>query len=218
MPLEIVGAGFGRTGTFTLKTILEQIGFDKCYHMADVFEDQTVVPTWLAATRKEPVDWDKLFDGYKAAVDWPASAFWRELADYYPDAKVLLSLRDPEKWYKSFSSTIKNVLEAPLPEDNELMAAHMRMTQELIAQNTFDNRLDDKGHLIDVFNRHNEEVKRAIDPARLLVYEVSEGWDPLCAFLGVPVPAEPFPHTNTTEDFKKGFENVDEGVDLSHLS
>ena len=205
MPLDIVGAGFGRTGTFTLKAALDQLGFGKCYHMADVFEDQAQAKIWHAAVLGKPVDWEALFAGYGSAVDWPACYFWREFSELYPDAKVLLSLRDPEKWYKSFRNTIYNIMRMPITDDNELMKGHMEMVHELIVRRTFDDRLEDEAYMINVFNRHNEEVKATIAPERLLVYEVSEGWEPLCAFLNVPVPSEPLPRTNTTEDFKANF-------------
>lgn len=201
MGLDIIGAGFGRTGTFTQRTVLADLGFSKCYHMADVFERPQDATVWHKAARGEKVDWNALFTGYRAMVDWPGCQFWKELADFYPEAKVLLSIRDPEKWYTSISNTILPSLTAPPPE-GQLEKEHRAMAEEIVLNQAFGGKTDDKAHVIDCFHRHIEEVKAGIDPDRLLVYDVVEGWDPLCKFLNVPVPDQSFPHTNTTEDFK----------------
>ncbi len=205
MSLSVVGAGFGRTGTFTLRTALVQLGFGNCYHMADVFENQANARIWHDAVQGKSVDWESLFEGYKSAVDWPPCYFWQEFSELYPESKVILTHRDPKKWYQSFRNTIYNVMRAPVPQDNELMKGHMEMVQEMVVMRTFDDKLEDEEHMISIFNKHNEDVKATCDPKRLLVYEVSEGWDPLCKFLGVPVPSEPLPRTNSSEDFQQNF-------------
>jgi hypothetical protein len=206
MPLKVIGAGLGRTGTLSLKAALEQLGFGKCYHMTEVLAHPEHVRVWDAAARGEPVDWEALFQEYQATVDWPGCNFYEELLRLYPDAEVILTVRDPDRWYDSAKQTIYYVRQAfpdwLLPWMPR-MRRFRRMLDRLIWDGTFGGRFEDKPHAIEVFNRHNEAVKRAVPPDRLLVYEVREGWGPLCAFLGVPVPeGQPFPHLNDTEVFR----------------
>ena len=200
--MKLIGAGFGRTGTMSLKAALEELGYGPCYHMTDVFEHPEHIRMWEAAIRGEPVDWDELFAGYQATVDWPGAAFYKELMEVYPDAKVLLSLRDPEKWYES----TRNTIYATVNPSHEMIAAlgHApRLNNELIWKQTFGENFEDRRHAIEVFERHNKEVKEYVPVDRLLVYEVREGWGPLCEFLGVEVPkGKPFPHLNGTESFR----------------
>jgi len=204
LALDLIGAGLGRTGTLTLKIVLEKLGYDRCHHMAEVFAEPETIRVWYQALLGAPTDWDKVYDGFRATVDWPGCHFWRQLVDHYPEAKVLLSLRDPEAWYQSFSKTIAASITRPLPEDNEVLRDHTLMARELIIKQTFKDRIDDKDFVIDTFNRHNDEVIAAIPEEKLLVYQVSEGWEPLCQFLEVDIPDEPFPNTNTTADFRTG--------------
>lgn len=210
--LKIIGAGFGRTGTRSLKEALEILGFGPCYHMVEAFEHPEHVPTWNAAIRGEPVDWRKLFHDYQATVDWPGCTFYQQLMTEYPDAKVLLSVRDPEKWYESVSSTIYEVSRrsrSPFAPLFMLLARTMRpgvvemvsMVNRLIWDGTFQRRFEDKEYALSVFKQHNEEVKNYVPPEKLLAYSVKEGWEPLCAFLGVPVPDVPFPHLNDRDSF-----------------
>lgn len=196
MSLKIVGAGFGRTGTLSLKTALEQLGYP-CYHMVECFpKGPPHWQLWEQALEGHP-DWDALFDGYTATVDFPACTSYAALADYYPDARVILSVRDPEKWYQSVQDTIF----APhwiafLPTSEA--GAYMKAT----INDYFDGRMHDRDHLIRRFNEHIEAVKAAIPPERLLVFEAVQGWEPLCEFLGHPVPAGDYPHVNDTQATK----------------
>lgn len=201
MALDVIGAGFGRTGTLSLKVALEKLGYVKTYHMMEVFGHPEHVPEWSKATRGERIDWDKLFEGYTAAVDWPACNFWRELAEHYPDAKVILSTRDPDKWFESIHTTIlANTRQAKRSSDpNE--QARGRWADEIVWDKVFDGRLDDKAYVLDVLRRHEATVKATIAPERLLVFDAAEGWEPLCRFLGKPVPDEPYPRVNTSEQF-----------------
>lgn len=205
MALEIIGSGFGRTGTTTLKGALERLGFATCHHMVEVFANPGSAAQFSAAARREKIDWDALFAGYRSQLDWPACHFWRELAAHFPKAKVLHTVREtPEAWYKSFAGTILNVLKSPPPPDPNLRA-QWQMAQDIITDQTFQGALDDPKVAMDVYRRREAEVRAAIPPDRLLVYNVSEGWEPLCKFLGVPVPGEPMPKTNTTDDFMAMF-------------
>jgi hypothetical protein len=200
MVLQVIGAGFGRTGTLSLKLALEVLGFGPCYHMTEVFSDAQAPAFWAAAARGEAVNWDTIFKTYKATVDWPACSYWRELAAHYPQAKVLLSVRDPEKWFESTRRTIFSddhiggFLKPDADPDRSAM-------MEKLYTRTFDGRGHDKAHAIQVFNDHIAEVRAAIAPERLLVYDVKEGWEPLCRFLGVAVPETEFPRANTSDEW-----------------
>jgi len=199
MALKVVGAGFGRTGTLSLKIALEKLGFGPCYHMAEVFPRPQHVAMWHRLAFEHQMDWDQLFDGFHATVDWPSARWWREIAAHYPDAKVLLSVRDPEAWYASMINTIYQPMKSPAPDHApELVRIQSEMARKSILAETFDNRFEDKAHVIEVFKRHNQDVRDSVDPARLLEFDVREGWAPLCRFLEVPIPDEPFPRLNDT--------------------
>jgi hypothetical protein len=199
MALKVVGAGFGRTGTLSLKNALEKLGFAPCYHMMEVFPRPDHVRMWHRLTFENAIDWDLLFRDFQATVDWPSARWWREIAVHYPNAKVLLSVRDPEAWYKSMIDTIYQPMKWPVPDSvPELARLQNEMARKAILEETFDNRFEDKAHAIEIFNRHTQEVRDTIDPARLLVFDVKEGWAPLCRFLEVPIPDQPFPRLNDT--------------------
>jgi hypothetical protein len=199
MALKVVGAGFGRTGTLSLKNALEKLGFAPCYHMMEVFPRPDHVRMWHRLTFENAIDWDLLFRDFQATVDWPSARWWREIAAHYPEAKVLLSVRDPEAWYKSMIDTIYQPMKWPVPDSvPELARLQNEMARKAILEETFDNRFEDKAHAIEIFNRHTQEVRDTIDPARLLVFDVKEGWAPLCRFLEVPIPDQPFPRLNDT--------------------
>ena len=196
--MEVIGAGFGRTGTMSLKVALEELGFGPCYHMIEVFEHPEHVPLWEAAARGESVNWEELFVDYKSTVDWPGCSFYKELMQAYPDAKVLLSVRDPDKWYESAKNTIYTTTDIPDPPPGR------RVVDKLVWEQTFAGNFEERRYAIEIFNKHNEGVKKHVPPEQLLVYEVKEGWEPLCAFLGVPIPKDkPFPHLNDTQAFNQ---------------
>jgi Sulfotransferase domain len=208
MTIKVIGAGFGRTGTSSLKDALEELGFHKCYHMREIIDQPQHAKIWRAAAKGKPVDWDALFQGYQATVDWPGCTFYRELMQRYPDAKVLLSVRDPERWHASAMNTIywirQNSLLAQLRRFMPGMRDITIMLDDIVWDGTFHDRFADKPYAMAVFRQHNEEVKRVVPPERLLVYDVKDGWEPLCRFLGVPVPSDrPFPHTNDTAAFQQ---------------
>jgi hypothetical protein len=202
MTIRVIGAGFGRTGTLSLKQALEQLGFDKCYHMVEVFQNPDHLEQWTKATRGEPVDWPALFAGYRASVDWPSCNFWELQLEAFPDAKVILSERDPERWYDSVMNTIYPSSRKARDSADPAMKPWVEMAFELIWDGTFHGRIEDREHAIDVYLAHNEYVKKQAPRDRLLVFEPSQGWEPLCEFLGCPVPDEPYPRVNTTEEFQ----------------
>jgi hypothetical protein len=201
MTLAVIGAGFGRTGTLSFKQALETLGFGPTYHMLEVFGKDDHVDAWAAAVAGEPVDWDELLAGYRSTCDWPACTFWRELLAANPGARVVLTRRDPDAWYRSITKTIFESMDRPMEDADPGMVAHQQMTRALLVERTFGGDLD-RDHVLGVLAAHERDVIASVPAADLLVYDVAEGWDPLCAFLGVEVPAEPFPNTNTTAEFR----------------
>ena len=197
MSLKVVGAGVGRTGTTSLKLALEQLLEGRCHHMLEIIGDPAQAPGWVAAIDGEDVDWQELLGGYVAQVDWPGASFWRETSGANPDALVVLSTRDAESWYRSSSNTIFNVFDVPPPGSEEWFAAVRRMFAE-----RFCDDLDNPTAMMEAFERHNDEVREGIPADRLLEWTVTEGWEPICERLGIPVPQGPFPVTNTTADMR----------------
>ncbi|HZZ67127.1 MAG TPA: sulfotransferase [Phenylobacterium sp.] len=196
MTLKVIGSGFGRTGTMSLKLALEQIGLGPCYHMSEVFKNPAAPDMWsTAADDPAHADWAKIFAGYNSTVDWPNATYYKELADAYPAAKVVHTERDAEDWYASTQATIF-ADRGPMDPD----AAFPRMIGKVIFP-LFGGRMADKDHLIAVYNAHNARVRRTIPAERLLVYHVADGWAPLCDFLGVPVPEGATPKVNSREEF-----------------
>lgn len=197
--MQIIGCGVGRTGTYSLRLAINQLGFGPCYHMEDVIHNMPVrVPQWSAALAGA-ADWQSIYDGYNSAVDWPTAGFFRELVEVYPEAKFVLTVRSPESWADSFMYTIYQLVggrdEAP-PE----MRDWLEMAVAVITHSGFPEGLD-RDALMAAFEAHNEAVRAAIPPSRLLEFEVRQGWDPLCDFLGVAAPDEPFPRSNHREEF-----------------
>lgn len=194
MTLMVIGAGMGRTGTYSLKLALGMLGFGPCHHMTEVIGNEAQKAFWRAAGRGEAVDWEQGYAGYRSAVDWPTAHFWRELSAYYPDARVILTTRDPGAWYASVANTISRGFGA---EGNDPATFGVAV----IGNTVFGGRFGDRAHAIAVYEAHNRAVRETIPPARRLDYEAGQGWEPLCDFLGVPVPAEAYPHRNSTEEF-----------------
>lgn len=197
--MHVIGAGVGRTGTYSLKLAINQLGLGPCHHMEEVLHNQSVqVPLWAAAVNGH-ADWEAIYKGHESAVDWPTAGFFRELSVAYPSAKFVLTVRSPESWAESFSETIYKLL-AGRDDAPEEMRAWLDMGVGVISKTGFPDGLDVAG-MMKAFTAHNDAVKAAIPAHQLLVYQVKDGWDPLCAFLGVPVPDSPFPRTNDRSEF-----------------
>ncbi len=197
--MQIFGAGVGRTGTLSLKLAINRLGLGPCHHMEVVLQNMSrQVPLWSGALDGS-LDWDAIYEGFHSAVDWPTAGFFRELIKAYPTAKFILTHRSPERWANSYSSTIQKLIagrdQAP-PE----MRDWLEMAHRVVTRTGFPDTLDQAG-LIDAFVAHVESVKQAIPADQLLVYQVKEGWGPLCDFLEVSPPDETFPHTNKHEEF-----------------
>ncbi len=196
--LRVIGAGLGRTGTHSLKLALERLLGAPCYHMVELFRRPEHIPLWAAAAKGETVDFRKLLDGYAAAVDWPAAAFWPELASAFPNALIVLSARDADGWWKSASRTIFETMRRE-PRPHEPPGWRAMITATL---NRFTPDFLDETAAKAAFQRHNAEVRRRAPAHRLVEWTGHDGWGPLCAALGLPVPSEPFPVTNTEQEFR----------------
>lgn len=199
MTMNVIGTGVGRTGTYSLKLALNRLGVGPCHHMEEVLHNMPVqVPLWVKAIADQP-DWSTIYAGYESAVDWPTACFFRELAEEYPAAKFVLTRRDAQRWADSFGATIYKLLAErhQAPED---VRDWLEMAHDVIVKTGFPMGLDRDG-LTAAFEAHNNAVIEAIPADRLLIFEVKQGWEPLCAFLGVPVPDEDFPRTNHREEF-----------------
>ena len=215
MALKVIGAGYGRTGTESLKQALEILGFDKCYHMFELMKDTSRFKYWLDLEKKLSTDYDALFEGYQSAVDFPAALYYKEFMQQYPEAKVILTVRDPDKWYDSAKKTILKgfppafLLFAKVFGFLSPMLKSMPEADKWIKRiltgptGLFEGKKDDREFMKDRFVRWNEEVKKTVPSEKLLVFEVKDGWQPLCDFLKVPVPDIPFPHSNDSKSFQK---------------
>lgn len=198
MTLKVIGAGFGRTGTLSLKTALERLGFGKCYHMVEILRKFHQMRHWAEVLRGGKAEWETLFNGYQSAVDWPVAAYYSDLMDVYPEAKIILTVRDPHSWHRSIMTTLYQAQRKSVIQLTRVIPPLHRFLngmEHALWQGLFQNKLEDKAYAIKVFNNHIEEVKRVVPPERLLIFEARQGWEPLCSFLNVPVPAdEPYPH------------------------
>jgi hypothetical protein len=214
MALKVIGAGFGRTGTRSLKEALEILGFGKCYHMDELLEHPEHIRAWEAASAGQPVDWEALLAGYQASVDFPGYRLYRELLRVYPAAKVILTVRDPAEWYASTYETIYQAgpsireaifmsIKLPFSARTRNLLRVYQLPSKLVWKGDFAGRFADKAFAIQAYHDHIAEVQRQVLPDQLLIYDVKEGWPPLCRFLGVAVPGElPFPLHNKRADFK----------------
>lgn len=201
MTLQLIGAGFGRTGTLSLKQALEALGLP-CYHMSEVVRRPEHVELWRRAWRGE-APWEALFDGYAAAVDWPAAGFWPRLMRFYPQAKVILTTRDARSWYRSASETIFRSMKEGLRTSDPLRRKRLQMAREIIVEGAFGGDLDDAANAIGVYEANVARVRAEVPPERLIAFDSRDGWPPLCEALGLPIPDQPYPRINTTSEFRE---------------
>jgi hypothetical protein len=196
--MKIIGVGFGRTGTMSTWAALEHLGYKPCYHFLEVFKRPSHIRTWQAAADGEEVDWRKFLGGYQAALDYPIPAFYKELIEACPEAKVLLTVRDPEKWYASTYQTIYQGFALPDWLLNAMPAFRgmKKMGNATTWDGLFHGKFEDREYAIRIFEEHIQEVQRVVPADRLLVFRVQDGWKPLCEFLGVAEPGKRFPHLN----------------------
>jgi hypothetical protein len=205
--MKVIGAGFGRTGTLSLKKALELVGYGPCYHMDEMIRYPKHMGVWKAVAQGKPVNWDDIFGNYQSSLDFPASLYYRELLTAYPDAKVILTVREPERWYQSMYETAYTMMELYTPAWVKKYVPQYKRFADLIDvmiwNGLFNGKFADKAHAIRIFNEHIEQVKQNVPAEKLLIFNVKEGWEPLCNFLGIPIPeGVPFPHVNDHETVK----------------
>lgn len=217
MSLKVIGSGFGRTGTLSLKAALEILGFGPCYHMQEVIKRPSHIKKWQQIGRGQAVPWGSIFGNFQATVDYPASPFYRELLHTYPAAKVIHTVRDPERWYDSTAETIFRSMDdlpfwayrLPWP-----LGLFIDLQEQIVWQGVFNGRFPDRPYAIQRFHDYTEQVKQTVPPEKLLIFQVKEGWQPLCDFLGVPVPNVPFPHVNDRENILRQFKRLRQTLHL----
>lgn len=197
MPLKVIGAGFGRTGTDSMREALTLLGFGPCHHMFEVTEHEQQKRRWRALAGGAAPDWEALFEGYASCMDWPSAHYWRDLVVAYPDAKVVLTWRDAESWWESCARTIFSAIRNS--QDRESLGV------ALVRDQVFGGRLDDRDHAIALYEANVAAVKSTVAPGRLLVHALGDGWEPLCAHLSVPVPDAPYPSRNSSQAFAARF-------------
>ncbi|WP_305924592.1 sulfotransferase family protein [Nonomuraea turcica] len=228
--LKVIGAGFPRTGTFSMKAAVERLGFGPCHHMFEILTDPSQVDRWLPVLSGEPLDWGRVLDGYQSTQDWPASFFWRELADTYPEAKVILTVRDPHPWYVSMQTLIATGPGRELPPNLPERAAEVfgalkrygpimdHIGQSIFGDQDWHSRdgMPAEEIAVAAFDRHVATVRESLPADRLLVFDVREGWEPLCRFLDVDAPVdEPFPHLNDAAGMQRTMERLIAGGSLA---
>lgn len=209
MALEIIGAGFGRTGTYSLKAALDRLGFGPCHHMSEVIGDPEQIGLWTEAAEGRP-DYARIFEGFRSAVDFPVSAFWQDILAATPGAKVILSDRDPEEWYASFSQTILPLIldRTSWPEGRR---AWFEMIDRVIVGKALGGQTDREG-ILAAYRANAAAARTLAAKGRALVFRARDGWEPLCRFLGVEVPDAPYPKTNPRAEF---FASVKSGVEAA---
>ncbi len=221
MVIKVIGAGNGRTGTVSMKLALEELGFGPTYHMYELFENPERIHYWQEAYKTRTTDWDAVFEGYQSTVDYPGFLLYKEIYDYYPGSKVVLTTRDPESWYESASQTIftasPNIWQKLKILTKLPFSKRMRQLMPVFAQVdylwdvVFEGRLKDKDYMIKAFIDFEEKVKESIPDDDLLVFHIGDGWQPLCDFLGVPIPSRPFPKANERNKFHHNLKMIRSG-------
>ncbi len=209
--MRVIGSGFGRTGTLSMKAALEELGYGPCYHMEEIMRRPAHVDAWHDAASGRPVDWPRLFAGYDSAVDFPASVLYRELLEVFPDAKVVHTVRDADRWYDSTFETIyqgRTLVPRWLLRLLPPLRRWSEMVDLLVWDRLFDGRFEDRAHAIEVYENWTAEVIASVPADRLLVFDVAEGWEPLCDFLEVLQPGAPFPRVNDRASMLRRFRLV----------
>ena len=197
--MKVIGSGFGRTGTLSLKQALEELGYGPCYHMEEVIKRPSHIRLWHQVANGVPVHLQALFADFQATVDFPASTVYKELLVAFPQAKIIHTIRDPERWYDSTYETIyqaKHIFPDWILQNVPLLRRFMEMQDKLFWDSLFEGQFENRQRMIEIFHEYTEEVKRTVPADRLLIFQVSDGWQPLCKFLDVPLPDSPFPHVN----------------------
>lgn len=215
MALKVIGGGGPRTGTATLKVALETLGFGKCYHMEGIFNKPDDAKHWVDLFEKGSTDMDTLFEGYQSIVDFPGCLMYKTLLEKYPDAKVVLTLRDAEDWYESAANTVYAVTPKTFRQKFNIlkkvvissrfrkMAKVFRLVEKYLWNTHYEGQFQNREKTIQKYNDFNEEIRNFVPKGQLLEMDIKEGWGPLCAFLDVPIPDVDFPHKNKRKEFNE---------------
>ena len=194
MTLEVIGTGFGRTGTDSMREALEILGLGPCHHMFEVIEKAEQKRRWRAMVQGGPRDWDHIMEGYRSCVDWPSAYYWPELITTYPDAKVILTYRSAESWWESFAKTIR----PGINQSSDPQSLGLALIKSIV----FAGNIEDREHCMAIYNANVAAVKASVAPEKLLIHSLGDGWAPLCRHLNVPIPAQPYPDRNNATAFK----------------
>jgi Sulfotransferase domain len=191
--IRVIGTGFGRTGTDSMREALNILGFGPCHHMGQVNANPEQKRLWRALAAGAEPDWDQLFAGYASCMDWPSAHYWRQLIRVFPDARVIHTWRSAESWWTSFEGTILKVIEQSSEPESLAVA--------LVAAQALQGKPSDREHAIALYEANVAAVRATVPADRLLVHGLGDGWGPLCAHLGVPVPEGPYPSRNASAEF-----------------
>ncbi len=197
MSLKVIGAGFGRTGTNSMQIALNSLGFGPCHHMSEVSDNPLMKTRWRAFMKGTDFGWGELFEGYASCMDWPSAYYWRDLMQIFPEARLILTWRDPESWWRSFENTLLKYYEQT--DDRDSVGYQ-------IIDKVFDGQPEGQDLALALYEANVEAVRATVPADRLLVHALGDGWEPLCAYLGVPVPDQPYPRTNSTAKIQARFE------------
>ncbi|HAA12907.1 MAG TPA: sulfotransferase family protein [Cytophagales bacterium] len=225
MSLQVIGAGLGRTGTMSLKFALEELGMGPCFHMTELLERPERLKYLKQYRKTGNTDWSAFFESFSSAVDYPVCLYYKHLMELYPEAKVILTVRDSDSWYESVKATIWNtspkgpgdifrlIINSMRHKALRRVAPVFKNSDDMIWKEQFHGKFADKEYAKGVYEAHNEEVKATVPADRLLVFEAKQGWEPLCNFLGKEVPAKDFPRSNDTAEFNRKVDRLmNEGV------
>lgn len=226
MSIKIIGAGFPRTGTNSLKRSLEMLGYSKTYHFKDLLNKPENLHYWTELRDTKTTKWEEIYSGYQASVDFPCYPWYKEHLEKYPDAKVILTVRDFDDWYESIKSTIwrsgpqtpikklKLILKLPFNPKTRRIFKCIKFVKAFLWKTQFQDRFLDKAFVKSVWESHHEEVKKHVPEKQLLVYDVREGWPPLCKFLNADVPSQDLPHLNKRENFHQMIDKLLSGAEV----
>ena len=205
MSLQVIGSGFGRTGTMSMKEGLGVLGLGPCHHMLEVMENPLQLAHWKAIRAGEPVNWSEVFESYNSQVDWPGAHVWHETSIAFPDARIIHTERPEDDWWASFNGTIGKFFASYKEMDLPPYVFDLFDTMnDLVIKQTFDD-FTDRDSSISAYRLNNEKVRDTIPAERLLVFNVADGWEPLCHFLELPVPDSAFPHRHPKREFWEHF-------------
>ena len=199
--IKVIGAGFGRTGTHSLATALEILGFRPCYHMLELQRNPNHINFWSKVLEKQNADWQEFFQPHNSTVEWPAVSFLSQILAAFPEAKLVLTLRDPDDWYESAADTIFDALEISLHNPNPDQQDQARFARRLILRRVFSNKYKDNDFVLGIYKRQISSAIEQVPREPLLLYCISEGWESLCAFMEIEPPGKPLPWVNKRAEF-----------------